>query len=40
MNKQNRNRIIDIENILIVARWDGGQGGCVKNVKELRSTNW
>ena len=25
-NKQNRNRIIDTENILIVARWEDGWG--------------
>ena len=25
-NKQNRNRLIDIEDILIVARWEGSQG--------------
>ena len=37
MNKQNRNRLIDTENILTVARWEGG---LVKKVKELRSTNW
>ena len=23
-NKQNRNRIIDSENVLMVARWEGG----------------
>ena len=26
MNKQNRNRLIDTENILTVARWEGGWG--------------
>ena len=40
MNKQTRNRIIDTENILMVARWNRGQGILVKQVKGLRSTNW
>ena len=26
MNKQNRNRIIDTENVLMVDRWEGGRG--------------
>ena len=26
MNKQNRNRIIDTESIVTVARWEGGRG--------------
>ena len=25
-NKQNRNRIIDTENVLMVARWEEGEG--------------
>ena len=33
MNKQNRNILIDTENILMV-------GGWVKKVRRLRSTNW
>ena len=36
MNKQERNRLIDTENILMVARWGGGM---VKKVEGLRSTN-
>ena len=39
MNKQNRNRLIDIENRVIVARGEG-VGDCVKKVKGLRSTDW
>ena len=27
MKQQNRNRLIDTENILTVARWEGGRGG-------------
>ena len=40
MNKQNRKRLIDKENKLTVARWEGGWGRWVKKVKRLRSTNW
>ena len=35
INKQNRNRFIDTENILMVARWEG-VGRTVKKVKGLR----
>ena len=38
MKKQNRNKFI--ENILMVARWERGEGGREKKVKGLRSTNW
>ena len=40
MNKKNRNRLTDTENILTVARWDEGLEGWVKKVRGLRSTNW
>ena len=40
MNKQNRNRLIDTENILMITRWEGGFGGWVKKGKGLKSTNW
>ena len=38
MNKQNRNKLIDTENILMVARWEeirgvGGKGGGFKKHK-------
>ena len=36
--KQNRNRLIDTENILIYARWE--VRGMRKKVKGLRSTDW
>ena len=39
MKQQNRNRLIDTENILTVARWEGGRGGWVTTVRELRSAN-
>ena len=39
MNKQNRNRLTDIDNILMVARWEGVRGFITK-VKGLRSTKW
>ena len=40
MNKQNRNRLIDAEIILTVARWEGCWGeGWVRKVKGLRSAN-
>ena len=34
--KENRNRIIDMKNVLMVAIW----GGWVKKLKVLRSINW
>ena len=40
INKQNRNRLIDMESRLAVARGAGGSGGWVKKGKGLRSTNW
>ena len=41
INKRNRNRIIDTENILMVVRWEGGHVDRLKKkVKGLRSTNW
>ena len=36
----NRNRLIDTENKLMVARREGFGWSWVKNVKGLRSTNW
>ena len=36
-NKKNRDRIMDMESILMVARWEGDKGEWVK--KGLRSTN-
>ena len=39
-NKQNRNRLTDTENRLMVARVGEGWGNWVKKVKGLRSTNW
>ena len=39
MNKKNRNRLIDTENILAVARREGLEKW-VKKVKGLRSTDW
>ena len=39
MNTQNRNRLIDTENRLMVARGDPGWG-LGEKVKGLRSTNW
>ena len=38
MNKQNRNRIIDTENVLMMAD-ERGIGRWVKKVKGLKSTN-
>ena len=40
INEANKNRIIDTENVSIVARWERGAEGWVKKVKELRSMNW
>ena len=37
INKQNRNRIIDTENVLTAVRW---VGGWLKKVKGLRSAYW
>ena len=39
MNKQNRNRLIDTENKLRVARWEGLEKW-VKKVKGFKNTNW
>ena len=40
MNEENRNRLIDAENILTVARWElSGWDGCEKG-KGIKSTNW
>ena len=39
MNKQNRNRLIDTENILMDARGEAVKG-MVQKMKGLRSTNW
>ena len=39
MNKPTRKRLIDTENILMIARWEGGED-VVKKVKGLRSANW
>ena len=38
-NKQNRSRVIDTENILMVATWEGSWGRWVKMVKVIPS-NW
>ena len=40
VNTQNRNRHTDTQNRLIVATWEGSEGGWVKKVKGLRSTDW
>ena len=39
MNKQNRNRIIDTENVLIVARWEG-VWGMGEKVERIKKYNW
>ena len=39
MNKKNKNRIIDTENVSMVARSEGGFGGWSKMVKGLRNLN-
>ena len=40
INKQaEQNRIIDTENVLMLARWEGCRGEWMKKVKGLRSTN-
>ena len=39
MNKQNKKRLIDIKNRLMIARGEGF-GGLGEKVKGLRSTNW
>ena len=39
MNKQNRNRLIDTENVLTVAS-GRGIGGMDEKVEGLRNTNW
>ena len=38
MNKQNKNRLIDSENKLMVARWKGGWGAgeIVEQIKKYR----
>ena len=38
MNKRNRNRLIDTENILMVARWKGieGMGEKVEEIKKYK----
>ena len=38
-NKKNRDRIMDTESILIVARWEGGVEGMGEEVRGIRSTN-
>ena len=40
INKQNRNRLIDTENKLMVAKEKGVWGPWWKKMKGLRSTNW
>ena len=41
INEQaDQKQIMDTENILMVTRWNRGQGILVKQVKGLRSTNW
>ena len=42
INKQNRNGLIDAENILMDAKWEDGRGlgGQVQKAKGLRSTDW
>lgn len=39
MNTKNRNKLIDTENTVTVARWDGGCGGWKKKGKGLESTD-
>lgn len=38
MNKQNRNKYIDTENKLVIAKWDGHQGDSLKGkgIKKCR----
>ena len=36
INKQNRNTLIDTENILTVVRWEGGVGGMGEKEEEIK----
>ena len=40
MNKQNRNSIIDTENVFHSCHMGGASGGWVKKMKGLKNTNW